>query len=318
MHNGDTTCLNDIQLFRYLEGELGEIEAAEVLRHLNTCRSCFSVYASVVYNEFHPFTSAERDAAEKSALADRAAFVAGTLQKAGYGEAEAAPGIESKRRWLPGWLADWRFVVPAMAIVILAAVVWMHLPSPGPGETLFAAYSYDEHTPYPFRESGFRGGGLAAADTLAVTVDRGMRQAMGEYLTRNYAGAITQFDVIAEHAELLKARAGRPEHMILLKNYYLYRGLSHLALATSKRHEPDEQSRDRQLAAALRALVAADALLQDIESPDDAPHAKFFLGLVLALQGKRERALAQLQQINPNAGAAYAAARRLTTQIRTK
>ncbi|MDZ7265163.1 MAG: zf-HC2 domain-containing protein [candidate division KSB1 bacterium] len=53
-------CITDNLLYEYLEGLLGESQAAQVERHLCTCPTCLSELASLIRNSQTPITNAER------------------------------------------------------------------------------------------------------------------------------------------------------------------------------------------------------------------------------------------------------------------
>lgn len=314
MDAAGTRCLSDALLARFLDGEVTEAEKQVVLEHISHCEICFGVYASVIYNEKHPFSAADEASALALSRVDRAQFLEQTVKKAGskIENAQLAPAATTPRISLSSVL-NWRFLVPTIAALVLILYFGLFFTPPQTTD-LFAEFAFDSRVPYPYLESTLRGGALEEQDPLAGRVDHNFRLAIADYLVRNYEGSLAIFHTMEADIRALARKAVAPQKRKLVYNYYFYRGLTHLARATSQEQPLQDTERAAQLAAAVEMLEVADSLAQAIPLPKTGREA-FFLGLTYALQNDTTRALVYLRRLEPSAGELYTAGRTLLQKL---
>jgi hypothetical protein len=181
-----------------------------------------------------------------------------------------------------------RAVAVGLPLVLIALVTILQFGRSSP---------YDEATPYP-APSGFRGATASPAREPAYSAFKdAFSRAMGDYVLRDYDKTLARLDTLQAQEKILRSNLTDENHASLLRDYYFYTGVSHLALSQRKSFFSDKP--EQHAAQAVTWLERANALAQAGPSSAD-DHETYFLGLAYGFNGQKDRAVNELGKILPN------------------
>ncbi|MFQ5628127.1 MAG: zf-HC2 domain-containing protein [bacterium] len=304
MTGNHNACIGDDLLWRYIEKDTDDREDRMVRNHIIRCSACFSIVASVLYNEKHPFTAEEMAEVDKLLSKNREKLIDDFLHD--YRKSEGISTNESKdtnalnRTYKESFLdkiADWvnntRFVRPAVgvAFIIFIAVVGWQIFIDKP-DRITNQYVYDDRA--PFLPSGLRSAGPVAefANWREMLNDA----IINKYAMQGYENAISAFEAIEPIIQTLPPDSMTNQVISRLRDIHFYKGLSHFALSRSRVQNLTEQEKALQTQKAIQSLSAADSLVTAHNLPNSDREA-FYLGLVLGLKGEIKNAIEKLNAV---------------------
>ncbi|KAA3660454.1 MAG: hypothetical protein DWQ10_06640 [Calditrichaeota bacterium] len=261
----------------YLENRLADSAKDDFEAHYLECDDCFA--------ELN-FTKTLRDLIQK--------------------EGKALLHIPKEKKgidWLKGILGNEykKFRVPALGSAGLAfALYFLFFFSPQSNSTLIE-FHYNEKVPLQYDDSAWRGGSTQAVDSLFDAFNDQFTTAMIEYNQLNYLPAENLLQKMQPAVELLQKRmrsqAETQQNLnklnVSVRNYYLYRGLANLAIATKDEKTPSIST----IQEALTYFNKAKAI--PVESTVDRSRENYFIGLCHAFQNDKDESRRILKTIHP-------------------
>jgi hypothetical protein len=297
-------CISEELLWRYIEEDTDDRETRMVRNHINRCTTCFSIVASVLYNEIHPFTDQEKAEVDKLLSGDREKFISAFLQK--YRENEGINAINGREDAVVNLsgkgmldkimkkLKAIRFLQPAVAFATIFAVgvlVWQIFFTTS--QNIFDKYVYDDSPP-DLPVSGFRSSGAAAEsgswqETLYNAI-------VNNYSLQSYENAIGLFETIEPVIQALPPDSMVNKVIVQLRDLYFYKGVSHFAISRSKKRNLTQSQRSLHIEKAVQALSSADSLVH-VHNLAEGDREVFFLGIALGFRGNKSSAIAKLKEV---------------------
>ncbi|NIV95795.1 hypothetical protein GWN42_24125 [candidate division KSB1 bacterium] len=161
-------------------------------------------------------------------------------------------------------------------------------------------FVYDDRVPYHFEPikkdilRGMRSQGVPETSNKLDQLYARFLEGMLEYKDLNYDQAITILEKIQPEIESLEKTAQDELSMRIIRDYYFYSGLSHLALAQSEESADTNQS--IHLRRAIENLDKAKTIETGSDLDDD--QAFYFLGVAYGLTEQYKRAVSELRNVS--------------------
>ncbi|NOZ63074.1 MAG: hypothetical protein GXO74_15595 [Calditrichaeota bacterium] len=156
--------------------------------------------------------------------------------------------------------------------------------------------NFDNHVPYKFSALRLRGnsGRLQIDPTLDIFV-KNFESAIGDYNIFEYKSAICTFDKLAPLAKRILQEPESKARLPWVRDYYFYKGLSHLAVASAK--NTSHEIKENQISIAVEDIQRAIAISQKY-ALNKTDRENYFLMMALLVKGDREKAQNVLKQIS--------------------
>ncbi len=156
---------------------------------------------------------------------------------------------------------------------------------------------YEKSAPYP-PPSNLRGSlTFQAKDSGYYQFKDSFAQAMSDYVLRDYTNTLKKLESLQPRAESLHSNLADENYASLLRDYYFYTGVSHLALSRKKSFFSKKPGQHAELA--VRWLARADSLAQAGGKPG-SDRETYFLGLAYGFNGQKGQAASELKKIRSN------------------
>lgn len=144
------------------------------------------------------------------------------------------------------------------------------------------------------------GGGLRGSEVMNES-DKEYNQfrdtflvAMSDYVIGDYANTLKKFESNESKAKLLYLKRENGNYAALLRDYYFYRGVSHLLLSQPKSFFSRQPRRHAE--AAVSWLMRADTLAQ-ADTTGSRYRETYYLGMAYGNNKQKQQAVAELQKI---------------------
>lgn len=195
--------------------------------------------------------------------------------------------------------AKWAFAAVVM-FAIVGGSYWMLRESQQ--NDFLASIHFDDRVPYAFESpfgSSLRRPSEAREDDVELDrfYDRFLA-AIAAYRSLNYSRANEILEPLRPCAERLLTHAANDTVIAIVRDYYFYFGVSHLALAQSQRVQLNEAARQHHLETAI-GLLERSVTLAVQQDFNDNSRDHYFLGLAYGLSGKEDNARRQLEKMKP-------------------
>ncbi|TVL99926.1 MAG: hypothetical protein CV087_16020 [Candidatus Brocadia sp. WS118] len=207
------------------------------------------------------------------------------------------PGIAKGLKWL--FKPQNGFPKPALIMggVTLAILVGLIFYFNFIQTVTYRYYIYDDKIPYEINSAELRDVEKEATkDTILYQFVNIFNSALGSYRVMEYKEAIKTLEPLDSIAQELLSKSTNDNTLLIIRNYYFYLGLSHLALSQKQVFSDEEKS--GHLNKAIRYLSRADsiALGNNLANND---REIYFLGLAYDFAGNIDLAIAQFHKIKP-------------------
>lgn len=279
-------------IVRYLNRELSDVEVEAFQEHFFNCDICFEELR--FKQDALELIEAEGD----KIFAERQ--VESQQKTRDWNISHTIRNIVQELRTRPSLSLGLTVIV----LLLAAGIYFMTRTANGPD--LLASLNYGSAAPYEYspaetlrgEEDILRGAEHDPAAWAAFT-DR-FQKAMLHYRDLDYEAAIRKLARLEPAAgelgerDLLANASARA-----LRDYYFYRGLSHLGLAGDNRIELPRQERQKHLAHALELLAKSREIAQR-NALNEPERESYFLGIVHAASGNPENALRELKKVGPD------------------
>lgn len=188
------------------------------------------------------------------------------------------------------------FAYASMVAIILVGTYFIFDPFGGSALKL----NFDNQVPYKFTNLHLRGSsGRTQIDPALDIFIKNFQSAIGDYNIFEYESAAKTFEQLEPLAERILQEPYEKSRAIWVKDYYFYKGLSHLAIAGkrySSRKVIDEQGK-----IAIEDIQRAIEISKEF-SLNKTDREYYFLMMALLTQGNRDQAqqvLAEIPQTSP-------------------
>jgi len=202
-----------------------------------------------------------------------------------------------------GWLGPKRKYAYVMALLVLGLIIVMpgsyvvyYVLEDDQPEDFLAELTYEEAVPYGYKESSLRSADLLnREDSLVILFNREFKLAIGEYLLTDYNQAVLMFNQMELLSDKILRREVNEQTLSLIRNYFLYRGLSEYALGMSVNLSMNDKNIVRsnsitQLNKGLSLASEHDLPRRDVEN--------YFLGILHYLNNDKQSAIRHLSNIS--------------------
>lgn len=284
---------------RLMSEESSPREAANLLGHLGSCSRCFNYVESFFEEALSPLgenVEKEIEIYSKISLAKKVMQMRPPLVD------EAQPSIKKNRFTIPSFprLENFRLPQVAYAFVIFTVIggftAWKIYQSQN---SYLNKFVYNDKVPYEYTDSSLRSPLELDKENpeLRVFLTQ-FKFAMGDYLVRNYEGAIRTFEGIETTVNSILTTSPNIEELKYIRDYYFYFGVSHFALSRSLGRDLDEDTRAIHYLKATEYLQQARtvAVNNNIGILD---RETYFLGLAYGFGGQPDMAVAELKKTTP-------------------
>lgn len=312
-------CLNDDQLYRYLEKLLLKAESLSVQEHLDSCSACFDDMVTMVRNAHAPASEVEKLEIARLPKLSPQEQVAKILD---YVEAECPPaspnlaeGVQEARgdqaalhSKIDFWeklgrffesrkpLPRYAFALSLVLVGMLATLFTYQIVVKNDADNY---YVYDDRVPYEYNMSSLRApSAVFQHDSLFQAFVTQFKLGMSDYMVRDYEGAINALQNLTPTVQTLQVRPDLEKLLPWIRDFYFYLGVSHFALARSRQIELGEEAKAGHAKQSIRWLALADSLV-NANHLVGSDRETYFLGLAYGFGGYKDSAVTQFRRIPP-------------------
>ncbi len=283
--------LSDELLFRYMDGQLSEEEAAEVQGKINRDPQAFKLYTTLLrLKATEPSEQELADFAQEHAFTPAAEVVKKlNLRKTAPAFPDSPVSFVDQIITVIKGLPKIVYVVPVLLIAVFLGRD-LFLPE---GTSPSDKYTFDTVLPLDEFPSILR-----STDKDVEVFVSGLDNGVFQYGSLQYASAVASFESIENDVEALALKSPEPgsQEFDWLRDYYLYKGLSRLALSTSKKQKLSPTEKSSQLNLAVADLQQCVTLVREA-GLEKIEREYYFLALAQALSSKTDDAKISLENI---------------------
>ena len=160
---------------------------------------------------------------------------------------------------------------------------------------------YDEQVPYKFEpNSGLRSGDSddqKPVDPIEA-FNKSFNNAMYSYRDLKYLQTVGGLKSLESEAKKLQTDSGDSKHFSVIADYYFYYGLSHYAVARSKKAEISEAEKNSHLLESSLLLSLSKEITLSHSLPD-MDRIRYFLALTYGFSGQLDLAASEFEKITP-------------------
>ncbi len=195
--------------------------------------------------------------------------------------------------WVTENISGIKILAPRLAIlatlVVVAFVSYDFYDNWNQQKIIMTNFDYKTKVPLDVKSS-FRGTESISETSRFESLFKG---AVGYYVSKKYQASVKAFSNLEANAENLTSK---PEGAELLLDYYLYYGLSHLALLTSNNQSLSKIEKEQHGRSAIKLLLKAKdyAVLEG----DNSQNINYFLGVAYWFNGEKEQAVINLKNVS--------------------
>lgn len=209
----------------------------------------------------------------------------------------------SKREKVHSTIFDFPWIPIGKAPAYVLATIFIMLLSIGIYQKFASKYpfNFDENVPCQYTQSGLRGGSdnyqkFSPYNNFVNQFLIGISY----YVSNDYVNAIDSWKKMDSTAQNFARQTSNEKFQLASRDYYFFRGVSHLALSVSENDklELSEQKRKSHLNEAINFLLKANELIS-LNKFDNEDREIYHLGIAFGLSGQKEFALEQLNKLKP-------------------
>ncbi len=255
---------------KYLEGSLSDSEVKRFEEHIFECDLCFQEV--LLQQETAKVVRAE---GKRLLIAEEKPVSA--VQK----------WIQSMQNLIPSLgNARWNHVFAYASLIIVVLVGSYFALDYFTNDTL--NLNFQNHVPYKYQNIQLRGqANHNEIDPILDIFIKNFQAAIGDYNIFEYKSAVKTFSHLKPLAERLLQESDKEERVRWVRNYYFYKGLSHLAIATDKKS--DKKLKDEQIQLAIENIQTAIEISEKYHLTD-SDRENYFLIMALLAKGDRKQA----------------------------
>jgi len=180
----------------------------------------------------------------------------------------------------------WKHVFAYVSVVTLILLGSYFIFEPFGSDTLNV--NFDNQVPYKFNNLHLRGNsGQSQIDPMLDIFIKNFQSAIGDYNIFEYKSAVKTFEQLEPLAEKMLQEPDAKKRLAWVRDFYFYKGLSHLAIA-GKKNSSREVKKD-QSGLAIENIQRAIEISKEF-ALNKTDRESYFLMMAFLIKGDRERA----------------------------